>query len=234
LVYVAAKEEGAMFDQFTARGRVLAAALDCAGRKSWADVTLADIAEAAKLPLADLRNEFGSKPEILAALVRAVDDEVLKRAPRRAEGQAARDLLFDIIMSRFDVLGPHKGALKSIHASGPADLTLARPLLSSMHWMLEAAGIGTDGMTGGLRITGLATLYGSVFRVWLEDDDPGHARTMAALDRRLRRAERTLRNVEDAGSLVYRVITDAPGLMRRILRGGGRPDAGSGREAGSV
>jgi AcrR family transcriptional regulator len=223
-----------MFDQFTPKGRVLAAALDCAAAKSWAEVTLADIAEAAKLPLADLRNEFGSKSEMLAALVRAVDDEVLKRAPKRAEGQAARDLLFDIVMSRFDVLGPYKGAVKSIHASGPADLALALPLLSSMRWMLEAAGIATDGATGNLRITGLATVYASVFRTWLEDDDPGQARTMAALDRRLRRAERTLRNVEDVGAVIHRLVTDAPGLVRSILRGAGRPDAGSGREAGGV
>ena len=75
--------------------------------------------------------------------------------------------------------------MKSIHASGPADLALAVPLLSSMHWMLQAAGIATDGASGSMRVTGLATLYASVFRVWLEDDDPGHARTMAALDRRL-------------------------------------------------
>jgi AcrR family transcriptional regulator len=226
-----------MFDPFTPKGRVLAAALDCAAKRNWAEVTLADVADAAKLPLVDLRGEFGSKTEILAALVRAVDDEVLKRAPRRAEGQPARDCLFDIVMSRFDVLGPYKDAVKSIHASGPADLALALPLLSSMHWMLEAAGIATDGARGSLRVTGLATLYASVFRVWLEDDDPGHARTMAALDRRLRRAERTLRNVEDVGAVIRRLVTDAPGLMRSILRGG-RPDGGrsdgSGREAGGV
>ena len=69
-----------MFDQFTPRGRILAAALDCATRKSWGDVTLLDIGEAAKLPLADLRKEFESKTDIVAALVRAIDDEVLKRA----------------------------------------------------------------------------------------------------------------------------------------------------------
>ena len=223
-----------MFDQFTPKGRVLAAALQCAAARSWGEVTFADIAEAAKLGLADLRNEFGSKSEILAALVRAVDDEVLKRAPKRTEGQPARDLLFDIVMSRFDVLGPYKSALKSIHASGPADLALARPLLSSMHWMLEAAGIATDGPTGSLRVTGLATVYASVFRTWLQDDDPGQARTMAALDRRLRRGERTLRNVEDVGAVIHRLVTDAPGLMRSILRGGARPDGGSGREAGGV
>jgi AcrR family transcriptional regulator len=226
-------EDGAMLDHYTSRGRILAAALECAARQSWAEVTLADIAEAAKLTLPDLRNEFGSKPEILAGLVRAVDDEVLKRAPRRAQDQSARDALFDVIMSRFDALGPYKAAIKSIHASGPADLSLARPLLSSMHWMLEAAGIPTDGAAGGLRVTGLATVYASVFRTWLEDEDPGLAGTMAALDRRLRRAERTLRNVEDVGSVLHRLVTDAPGLMRSILRGG-RPDGGSGRETGGV
>lgn len=223
-----------MLDKFSPKGRILAAALDCAAAKSWDEVTLLDIAEAAKLPLAELRNELGSKTEILAGLMRAVDDEVLKRAPKRTEGQGARDALFDIVMIRFDVLTPYRAALKSIYASGPADPALARPVLSSMHWMLEASGIGTDGASGSLRVTGLAAVYASVFRTWLEDDDPGHARTMAALDRRLRRAERTLRNVEDVGSILHRLVTDAPGLMRSILRGGGRPDGGSGREAGSV
>jgi hypothetical protein len=33
-------------------------------------------------------------------------------------------------------------------------------------------------------------------RVWLDDDDPGLARTMAELDRRLRQAERTWMRLE--------------------------------------
>ena len=162
-----------MLDQTTRKGRILAAALSCAAAKSWAEVTLSDIAEAAELPLADLRGEFASKTEIIAALLRAVDDEVLKRAAKRGESQEKRDALFDIVMTRFDVLGPHKAALKSIHASGPADFALAGPFLSSQHWMLEAAGIATDGPTGALRVAGLGLAYASVFRTWLEDDDAG-------------------------------------------------------------
>jgi AcrR family transcriptional regulator len=212
-----------MFDQFTPKGRILAAALDCAAAKGWDAVTLLDIAEAAKLPLAELRNELGSKTDILAGLMRAVDDEVLKRAPRRTEGQGARDALFDIVMTRFDVLAPYRAALKSIHASGPADPALARPLLSSMHWMLEAAGIGTDGAAGSLRVTGLAAVYASVFRTWLEDDDPGHARTMAALDRRLRRGESAIRNVEQVTSVVQRLATDGPAFLRSVFRSRSAP-----------
>jgi ubiquinone biosynthesis protein COQ9 len=131
------------------------------------------------------------------------------------------------------VLGAHKAALKSIHASGPADFALAGPFLSSQHWMLEAAGIATDGTTGVLRVAGLGVTYASVFGVWLEDDDPGLARTMAALDRRLRRGERTLGGIEGVASALNRFATDAPGFLRSVLRGRAKPDAPPGPEAGT-
>ncbi len=216
-----------MLDTTTPKGRILAAALDCAAKTRWAEVTLIDIAEAAGITLSELRGLFTTKTDIIAALLRAVDDEVMRRLPKRGEGQEKRDLLFDTIMTRFDVLGPYKAALKSIHASGSADLALAGPYLSSQHWMLQAAGIGTDGALGALRIAGLGLAYASVFATWLEDDDPGLARTMAALDRRLRRGERTLSGLEQLGTAVSR-FSEA---LRQAGRGGTRsrprPEASS-------
>jgi ubiquinone biosynthesis protein COQ9 len=208
-----------MFDAATPKGRIFAAALDCAAAKSWADVTLIDIADAAGLQLVDLRGHFHSKTAILGAIVAAADDQVLKTAPKRAEGQEVRDVLFDIIMTRFDVLAPYKAALKSIYQSSSADLSMVRPMMTSMHWMLQAAGIDTESHTGRVRMLGLATVYASVFRVWLDDDDAGHARTMAALDRRLRRGEGALRSVEQAGSMLHRLSTDGPAFLRSVFRG---------------
>lgn len=206
-----------MLDRTTHKGRILAAALACAAKKSWADVTLLDIADEADLPLLALRGQFNTKEAIVAGLLREIDDEVLKRAPKRSEGQSSRDALFDVLMTRFDVLAPYKAALKSIYAGGSTDLGLAGPFLSSMHWMLQAAGIGTDGVGGGVRVTGLATIYASVFRTWLDDDDPGLSRTMAALDRRLRSGESTLRSVEQVGDVLHRFATDAPGFLRSVF-----------------
>jgi ubiquinone biosynthesis protein COQ9 len=193
-----------MFDPYTRKGRMLAAALGCAANKRWADVTLLDIAESAHVPISELRDEFTTKSQLIAGLLRAIDEEVLKRAAKRTEDQEKRDRLFDIIMTRFDVLGPHKAALKSIYASGAADVSLAVPYLSSQHWMLEAAGIGTDGPAGAIRVAGLGMAYAWVFRTWLEDDDPGLAKTMAALDRRLRRGERALGSLEHLNAAVSR------------------------------
>jgi AcrR family transcriptional regulator len=214
-----------MFDPYSRKGRMLAAALGCAAGKRWADVTLLDIAEGANLSIGELRDEFTTKTDIIAGLLRAIDDEVLKRLAKRTEGQDKRDRLFDIIMTRFDVLGPHKAALKSIYASGAADLSLAVPYLSSQHWMLQAAGIGTDGATGAMRVTGLGLLYASVFRSWLEDDDPGLAKTMAALDRRLRRGERTLGGIEHLNAAVSRFGEALSELARGATRGRAKPSA---------
>ena len=82
-------------------------------------------------------------------------------------------------------------------------------------------------------MAGLGLTYASVFRTWLEDDDPGLARTMAALDRRLRRGERTLGGIEGVAAALNRFATDAPGFVRSVLRGRPKPEAGPGPEAGT-
>jgi AcrR family transcriptional regulator len=221
-----------MFDPYSRKGRILAAALGCAAKASWADVTLLDIAEGADLSIGELREEFTTKARIIAGLMRAIDDEVLKRLERRAPGQGKRDRLFDIIMTRFDVLGPHKAALKSINASGAADVALALPYLSSQHWMLQAAGVGTDGAMGAVRLAGLGLAYAWVFRTWLEDDDPGLAKTMAALDRRLRRGERALGGIEHLNAAVARFGAGLAELARGV--GGARRQRGAPGGADSV
>ena len=204
-----------MIDQSTPKGRVLAAALACAARQSWAEVSLADIAGQAKVPLGEMRDLFSSKSAIIAELLRAVDREVLNRIDK-VQDQEKRDLLFDVLMTRFDVLAPHKAAVKSMAQAGGGELALAGPLLASQHWMLQAAGIDTSGPGGAMRVAGLVGIYASVFRTWLEDDDPGQARTMAALDRRLRRGERTLRQVEGVASAVRQFANAAPALLKRL------------------
>ncbi len=186
-----------MLDQLTIRGRLVAAAMKLAAERPWREVTLAQIAETAGVSLVDVRREFDTKADVLAAFVRSVDDAVLARAPQRSGTQPARDALFEVIMSRFDVLSAYKPALKSIAVAWPVEAPVVRALCQSQAWMLRAAGIRSEGLDGQFRATGLGAVYASVYRTWLSDDDPGLARTMAALDRRLRRGERTLQTFDD-------------------------------------
>lgn len=59
-----------------------------------------------------------------------------------------------------------------------------------MSLTLEAAGISASGFAGMLKVKGLMAVYLSSLRAWLGDDSPDKARTMAAVDAGLRRAER--------------------------------------------
>ncbi len=204
-----------MLDLSTPKGRIIAAALRLAGERPWRDVTLTDIAKAADVNLNEVRRDFNSKAEVLAAFVRAVDDEVLARAPKRAAGQSPRDAIFDVVMSRFDVMAPYRPALNSIAATWTLDPALLRALSQSQAWMLRAADIQADGLDGQLRATGLGAVYGSVFRTWLKDDDPGLARTMAALDRRLRRGEEMLSSIDTFAKRVCDVAAGFNNACRR-------------------
>jgi AcrR family transcriptional regulator len=212
-----------MLDQLTIRGRLVAAAMKLAAEHPWREVTLAKIAATAGVGLVDVRNEFDSKGDVLAAFVRNVDDAVLARVPQRSGTQPARDALFEVIMSRFDVLSSYKPALKSIAAAWPVDAPVVRAICQSQAWMLRAAGIRSEGLEGQLRAAGLGTVYASVYRTWLSDDDPGLARTMAALDRRLRRGERTLQSIDDAVAKVCGFANKCADVARKRTR----PEAGA-------
>lgn len=215
-----------MLDLTSEQGRYISAALALAGERPWGSVTLAEIATRAGSTLVALKSHFASKSEILAAFVDLVDDEVLARAPRREEGQTGRDALFEVIMSRFDVLEAWKPAIRSIARSGLPDPSQVAAMLSSNRWMLEAAGIGAGGLDGLARAAGLASVYAGVFRIWLEDTDPGLARTMAALDRRLRRGERAMRRTDDVVKGLRRVagaFCGAAGTVRSRVDEARRP-----------
>jgi hypothetical protein len=105
-----------------------------------------------------------------------------------------RERLFDVLMRRLEVLEPHKAAVRSLVRSATRNPPLAVALnglaVRSQQWMLTAADIDAAGPRGMVRAQGLAVLFASVLRTWVDDNDPGHARTMAALDRALARGQR--------------------------------------------
>ncbi|MFQ5940054.1 MAG: TetR family transcriptional regulator [Alphaproteobacteria bacterium] len=169
-------------------------ALDLAVSRGWYNTSLADIAAAAKVPLAQLYAIYPSKGAIVAAFSKQIDEQMLAVAEEEEAEGSPRDRLFDVLMQRFDALKPHKAAVEAILADAgrdpPATLCALPRFMQSMAWMLEAAGINSSGCAGALRAKGLACVYLSTLRVWLNDETPDMARTMAALDKRLRYAER--------------------------------------------
>jgi AcrR family transcriptional regulator len=186
------------------------------------DIGLADIAAEAEVPLAELRRNFDGKLAILAAFSRRIDEQVLDKGA--AEGEGARDRLFEILMRRFEALVPYRPALRRLIRSARRDLRLARSLhrvaRRSQMWMLVGADIHKGGLVGRIAVEGAVLAYSDVFSVFLDDDDD-LARTMARLDRSLRRGERAMEWLDGICAFI-------PGFGGRLHD---RPRRGAGDEA---
>jgi AcrR family transcriptional regulator len=176
------------------REKIIAAFLTLLAETSIERISLAEIAGSAGVTLAQLRGAFGSPLAILAAYLKDIDRAVLAEDFSDMAEEPPRERLFDVLMRRLEKLAPHRQALRSLLRSARRNAPLALALnglaVRSQKWMLAAAGIGASGPRGALRAQGLALLYSSALRSWVRDDDPGLARTMAALDRALARGQR--------------------------------------------
>lgn len=212
------------------RDAILEAFLGVLGEKPFDTISLIEVAEKAGVSLAVLRASFGSTFDMVSAFIRDTDRKVLDAEAGDMDDQMPRDRLFDVLMRRLDVLAPHKAAVRSLAESARRSpmfaLALNKLMVRSQQWMLAAAKIDVAGLRGAVRAQGLAVLFAQVLRVWLRDEDPGLARTMATLDRELDKGERALGLLHN----VCRVATCGGRRRRRHSRGEpepGAPDPGA-------
>lgn len=176
------------------RDKIIAALLALLTEQPIERIGLSEIAEEAGVSLAELRGVFPSPLAIVAAHMKNVDRAVLAADFSDMAEEPARERLFDVLMRRLETMAPYREAVRSLLRSARNNPPLAFALnglaVRSQKWMLAAAGINAPGPRGALRAQGLALLFSSVLRTWARDDDPGLARTMAALDRALARGQR--------------------------------------------
>jgi AcrR family transcriptional regulator len=217
------------------RKAIVEALMDLAAKRAWHEIEINDVAKAAHVSLAEFRDLFPSKGAVLGALSRQIDRQVLEGTTEDLAGEPARERIFDVLMRRFDALEPYKTALRRISQDlryDPASLAaLNQVSLNSQRFMLAAAGISTEGPLGALKLQGAVLVYANTMRTWLDDDDPTLARTMARLDRELRRGERILEGAEDLRRLsaplraVGRAFMQGRRSSRRDTRRTGDGDA---------
>ncbi len=158
------------------------------------EIGFGDIAGRADVTLAVLRGEFATTLAILAAHMKELDRKVLAGGESDMAEEPPRERLFDVLMRRIEAMAPYREATRSLIKSASCNPGLAFALnglaVRSQTWMLTAAGIDAAGPRGMIRAQGTAALFASVLRTWVDDEDEGLARTLAALDRALARGQR--------------------------------------------
>src|SRR5262245_57629270 len=203
----------------TARERIVEAFMAVLAEKPIEAIGYTEIARRAGVTLADLRAEFSSTIAILAAFLKDIDRAELTASTDDMAGEPPRERLFEVMMRRIEVLEPHKESVRSLARSVRFNPGLAFALnglaVRSAQWMLAAADISAAGPKGMIRAQGLQMLFTSVVAAWLEEDDPGHARTMAALDRALARGQRWAGWLDDLCAIPERLCRARRSRPRR-------------------
>ena len=188
------------------RNAIIDALLALAAEQRWENISLDDLAVRAGVSLAQLRNAYDGRLAVIADFARRTDQAVLAGIDSDMAGEPARERLFDMLFARIEALASCRDAVSNLGKAAQRDpllaLELNRIVAISMGWMLTGAGISATGPRGLVRAQGLALVWARVLRIWLDDDDPGLARTMAELDRRLRQSERIILGLERLARLM--------------------------------
>jgi nucleoside-diphosphate-sugar epimerase len=164
--------------------KISAAALRLAAT-GWEKVTLDAVARAAKIAPAALKKRFAAPADFIPVIAAEIDREAFKSAGKTG---APHDILFDLLMARFDIMQKHRNAILNMQAFAYRDRMLARALACATwdgaYRVIDAAGLETPRRI--VLAAGIAAVYGCAFIAWRGDHSRDMAKTMAALDRALR------------------------------------------------
>jgi AcrR family transcriptional regulator len=170
---------------------LLAAAFALIGDEGWRGFSFAALARRTGVSRVEIYRQFRSRDALLAALHRRADEAMLAVDDAELEGLPPRDRVFELLMRRLEALVPYRAGLARIARDGRADpcvvLLTACRLERSLTWLQDAAGLRRRGLRACVARRPLGLAYLRALQVWFEDEGIDLGKTMAELDKQLRR-----------------------------------------------
>ena len=164
--------------------------------KSWNSIKLEEIYKKSKINKKNLCGKIFNKRELLRNIVRYIDLQ-LKNSSNVVDISSHKDMIFEVMMMRFDILQNYRKSIIRIFdfcKRKPQELVLLLPsFIESMILMASLAKISKNGLKGNLKIKGLLVVYFSSFLVWTKDNSKSLDKTMQSLDNQLDRAGNLLK-----------------------------------------
>ena len=134
-----------------------------------------------------------TKNDLLKNLNRYVDSILIEKT-KYLENSSTKDMLFEVLMMRFDILQQNRLSFikifDALKKSPKNILKLFPSFLESMIVTAELAKFNVNGLKGSLRLKGLFIIYFITFYTWAGDNTLSLEKTMNALDKNLDQAEK--------------------------------------------
>ena len=155
--------------------------------KSWSKLSLDDVI------VNNIKKQkyIKTKNDLLKNLNRYVDSILIEKT-KYLENSSTKDMLFEVLMMRFDILQQNRLSFIKIYnalkKSPKIILKLFPSFLESMIVTAELAKFNVNGLKGSLRLKGLFIIYFMTFYAWVDDNTLSLDKTMNALDKNLDQA----------------------------------------------
>jgi AcrR family transcriptional regulator len=163
----------------------------------WRSFSLVELARELGVSVGEVYARFPCRSAVLGALGKRLDARMLELPATDLDDMSVRDRLFELIMRRFDAMKPYKEVLQRLSRESRGDLEAAGMGLCNLSRaiveIVDAAGVRGPAVFIARKAVGL--LYLRVLEVWLRDEDPEQARTLAELDKGLARMEQNARRL---------------------------------------
>ena len=164
-------------------------------KKSWHSIKIDDVYKKTKINKKYLQNNVTNKRDLLQN-INHYFDFMLRKTADSVDQSTNKDMIFEVIMMRFDILQIYRKPIIKIFEffkKKPQELGFLLPsLIESMITMASLAKIPIIGIKGNLKVKGLLVIYFSSFLVWSKDNSESLEKTMTSLDNHLDRAGKLL------------------------------------------
>ncbi len=173
------------------QSEIAKAVLRLAADKGWYGVTPELIAQRFKKGGDAVLHTYPDTRDFLPVIGQWIAEETLQLS-QQSHGTSIHDGLFDMMMARFEVMQTERKGILAIASAARQNTVLLQHLLpedaKAMQAIIRYAQNNQQAkMPEIILIGGLLALHAYVFWVWSRDDTPDLSRTMATLDRALRR-----------------------------------------------
>ena len=158
-------------------------------KKSWKNVSVDEILKNHNKKKIKIK----SKIDLLKNINRYVDNLLINEM-KSIENSSTKDMLFEVLMTRFDILQKNRQSFIKIYegfVKTPQQFIKLLPsFLESMIITAELSKYNVNGLRGSIRLKCLMIVYFSTFFYWLEDKTTSLEKTMTGLDKNLDKAEK--------------------------------------------
>ena len=155
-------------------------------------ITVELILKKLRLPKKKIPNNIRNKNDLLKNLNNYFDNQILAKISS-IEKSHSRDMMFEILMIRFDLLNRYRNSVIKIFnflKKNPKNfISLIPGFVKSVDMMARSSNINTKGIIGRIKLKGLIIIYFSSFITWVKDESSSLDKTMKVLDNYLKKAE---------------------------------------------